>query len=364
MNNRQLLDALGQVEDRYIEAAAPGKQHGKSSRWVRGLAIAACLCLMLAGAVQTLLRFDYLSAGCSAWPGAIVDGTYYYNVAHRGVYCYTPEGESRKLLSTFWEEGWLVNDYGLYYKRGRSLFVRVHETGQTQRLYTAGWLDCTHIGFSLQQDGTVVLTEYNKHTEMRRELLLDGGTGKVLETVLEPTSYDDIFRDAVLPYSDSHFQVGSREVDLVPTGEANRCDLLEDGESILPEGVRISRWASAYFGPNLWLSCEEEEDSLCTYFVLRPDGNDFLITLPNHYYEAGTEDFLFYVDVGVWCLELATGAQWKLEAPEEWAFYSLATDGDDLYSCVPWDDAQTCWRLIYTDGRPSRLELVEGDITP
>ena len=153
-------------------------------------------------------------------------------------------------------------------------------------------------------------------------------------------------------------------MDLIPTGEKYRYDLLENGESILPEGVRATRWSSAYFGPNLWLSCGEEDDSLCTYFVLRPDGGDFLITLPNHLYEAGTEDFLFYVDDGVWCLEIATGEQWKLEPSEEWTFYSLASDGDDLYSCVPWDDAQTCWRLIYTDGKPSGLELVEEDITP
>lgn len=31
--------------------------------------------------------------------------------------------------------------------------------------------------------------------------------------------------------------------------------------------------------------------------------------------------------------------------------------------CVPWDDDQACWRLIYESGRPVSLTLVNGDIT-
>lgn len=259
MKREEISDAMNLLDDDLVESTEKIRKTVRRSpkrTWVKWAAAAACLCLIVAGAINTLLRFDYFTAGCSAWPGTIVNGAYYYKVPHKGVYSYTPGEGSKMLLSAYWEDGWLVNKYGLYYVQGRSLFVREAETGDIRRLYRASLTDSTHIGFTLQQDGNAIVTIYNKHTEIKSELLLDGETGEMLKTVMEPTEYDD---DA-LSYSKANYLVGDRRLQLVPADGGDTCDLLENGKSILPEGITVSRYSAAYYGDNLWFECSGNED--------------------------------------------------------------------------------------------------------
>lgn len=60
-------------------------------------------------------------------------------------------GTSERVLSTFWYDGYAVNGYGIYYLRGETLYVQVHETGERIKLYTAPQ-DCTRLFFSLLGD--------------------------------------------------------------------------------------------------------------------------------------------------------------------------------------------------------------------
>ena len=51
MKSKRILDALGQVDENYIEEAAPDStQKVKKHRWAKWGALAACLCLVLCGA--------------------------------------------------------------------------------------------------------------------------------------------------------------------------------------------------------------------------------------------------------------------------------------------------------------------------
>lgn len=95
----------------------------------------------------------------------------------------------------------------IYYWRGLSLYVRDHETGTRRRLHSASWLECTHIRFELRDDGNVIFIGYNKNTEVRYELLLDGITGKIIDNVMEPVGYDDF----IFAYSEAHQIIGNRE---------------------------------------------------------------------------------------------------------------------------------------------------------
>lgn len=49
MKEKRILNALEQVDEKYIEDAAPAKQKHKKPIWVRWVAAAACLCLVLSG---------------------------------------------------------------------------------------------------------------------------------------------------------------------------------------------------------------------------------------------------------------------------------------------------------------------------
>lgn len=363
-----MIDIIGDAADEHIRDAKAAKR--KTNRWVRWVAAAACFCLVVVGAWNTLDRLDYsfFEAGCGAWPGEIVNGDYYYYVQHKGVMRYTPEGESEHLLHTYWFEEWDVNEYGIYYWWDMSVYVRDHETGTRTKLYTASRQDCTHIRFVLTGDGNVIVTHYNKDKESAYELLLDGCTGEVLETVMEPISYDEA---KYVYYSHTHHIVGDRYIVLEPVDEQkNQFIVTENGENILPDGVLVEKWPE-HFGGALWLAVRSDGSydpgEIARYAVIYPDGRTEIVTLPNHSYYGGTTEYLFTPENNseVLCVEVATGESWLLKADTEADFHDLATDGVYLYTTAPWDHVQTCWKLVYDNsGKPTGLTLISEDITP
>lgn len=391
MNREQLFAAIGETD----EALLAESERRRHSRRAKRLTAAACILLLLVGGVQTLVRLEFLAAGCSAWPGDIVDGVYYYRVAHKGYYRYTPEEGSQLLVHTLFEDGCLVNDYGVYFTLGRSVFVREHETGQLRRLYRVSPLECSHIGISLMSDGTLDLTVYNKWQEWRYDLQLDGKTGAVLSTLMEKTDYGT---DFVQPWR-QHFRVGGQEiaVTLLPEEVTERvereygltlgtlCDLQRDGISLLPEGAYIGEYSGDMLGEYLLVDYFYPQELAQAYqdeqrvLLVTPEGET--VDLPDHSYSGASEGYLYYVDYeaaeqaeaesgrpayAICCYELTSGESWAL-APEQEGYaddlYAFASDGTLLYTSAPWAGEQLCWEITRDDaGRPATLRLISADI--
>ena len=204
MTNEQLSASLSYLGDELLAECGARRQRPKRS-WRTALIKAACIALVLFSGIYVAGRFDYsLGAGCASSPGTIADGRYYYHVRHSGVWCYDPAmGTSERVLSTFWYDGYAVNGYGIYYLRGETLYVQVHETGERIKLYTAPQ-DCTRLFFSLLGDGRIdVRLRFNSYTIHQdkvptdtepnvpswsyndtivwSEYLLDGRTGELLD---------------------------------------------------------------------------------------------------------------------------------------------------------------------------------------
>lgn len=363
MKVENILDAIGAINDEAVQDARAYRRprYSKAIKWA---ALAACFCLVMAGMFDTLNRFDYSFDGgnCAATPGTIVDGVYYYYVPHSGVWSYEPNGVSQKELSTYWFEEWAVNDYGIYYQQGMSVYVRDHETGERHKLYSASQPGCTHIRFELRDDGNIIFVGWNKDNSTRYELLLDGITGELIETVMEPTSYND------LSYSESHKIIGSREIELLAASEDNvLCELTENGMNLLPKGMLVYKYEE-HFGNALWFEVWQENqiDGEKKYVILHPDGETEIVTLPAQYYYGGTTEYLFTTSENceVLCVEVATGESWILEMDAPGDFHDLATDGGYLYTMAPWEEGQTCWKLEYNDeGRPIGIILVNENIS-
>ena len=363
MNAAQFSSALGKVNDKYIMEAITYK-HKKKSGWLKWGAMAACFCLVVAGTLNTLNRFDYSFDGgnCSTAPGTIVNGVYYYYVPHSGIWSYEPNSVSQKQLSTYWFEEWAVNDYGIYYQQGMSVYVQDHETGERRKLHSASQPDCTHIRFELRSDGNIIFTSGNKDNHTRYELVLDGITGEVIETVTEPVSYND------LSYNESHKTLGNREVELLAVSEDSvLCQLMENGVKLLPEEMLVYKYEE-HWGGALWFRVWQEDltDDEMKYAILYPDGKTEIVTLPTQYYCGGTTEYLFTTSENckVLCVEVATGKSWILEMDAPGDFHDLSTDGNYLYTTAPWTDGQTCWELQYNDeGRPVGITLVNENIS-
>ena len=381
MRAEDILDALSGVDDRHITAASCRKK--KFPRWAKALTAAACALLTVTVGIHTLYRFEFLTAGCGAWPGTIVGDAYYYRVPHSGIWKYTATSGAEFLLSTYWEDGTLINDYGLYFDRGRSLYVRPHDTGKVTRLYTAPFTQSSHIGLDLEPDGTVIVTVYNKNEKYYSQLRMDGQTGEILEILSHPTPYHSL----ELLYTQSTFQVGERIVKLEPVAESGLewvpFTLTEDGSSILPEGIFLSQYPvyvgdDLYFdvdGTDEWQNSADAVTTSETVLLVRPDGTTRLLERPRYYYCGGNEKYLFYVDhsaredrdyaSAIGAYEIATGEYWSLSriGGEDIDVYEFTTDGSILHSSCPWDDAQTLWHIVYENGRPAALKLIDADIT-
>jgi len=344
----RLLKALGTVDSRFPEEAMAKPPR---RRWVRVLTAAACLCLVCGAGVGLMLRLGYFAAGCSAWAGTFAEGAYYHTVQHKGLYRWDGTG-NEKVLGAFWYEDWQVNDYGIYYKTRRSLYVQPHE-GKKMKLFTANRTEASHIGFTLYGDD-VVVTVYNKYKERFSEVLIDGCIGEVLETVTPPADYDVLYDGQA--FSHTHLLVGEREI-VLQDGI-----LTENGLPLLTEPV--SRYASRSNG-QVWFTVEETWPESSTWYILRPDGQDRLVTLPAYTCSALARDFAFWVDHDegtVCCGDTRTGENWTLSVDTESEFYELSTDGIHLFSCVPWDDYQRLWQVEYEAGRPVGLTLLDNDI--
>ena len=364
MKMDQFLQVVDELDDKYITEAIQYKR-SRGRRLRKWLTAAACIGILFCVGLDTIQRYEFFMAACGANIGEIVDGTYYYHVKGDGIYSYSPGEGNQKELSTYWYQDYDVNEYGIYYKQGRSLYVQEHETGDRRRLYRAGLFDSSHIGFTLQEDGNVIVTVYNKYKEYQYELLLNGITGKILDTVMERTPYNagDMY------YSRSHFTVGGRTVDLVEVGKANDYDLLENGESILPEGKLVERYSVEYIGDNLWFYVNDFADVTGgeqELFVVRPDGEDEIKTLPFFEVYSGNNTYLFFSEVSsneMWCFDIETQENWTLEVDRDLTLYSVRSDGEYVYSCAPWGDKQILWKLVYDEsGKPVAMKLIEENI--
>ena len=385
MRAEDILNALDHVDPALVEAAGR-KPRLWPKRLRRFAAAAACFSLVLGLGIHTLLRFDYFRAGCSATPGNIVDGTYYFRVAHSGLWRWSEEGGTEKILSTYWYDGALINGYGVYYDRGRSLYVIPHETGKTERLFTAPLGKCSHMGFSLLADGRIDLRVYDKRRQVGSEYLLDGKTGEIRETLQEEVPYD---RFLGKDYSRSILQLGEHVFRLEDQEGDRACRLTLDGETVSLPGVL---WIDPYGSPlgetgeyaALYARTADaggQEDDC--QLLLSSDGTVRILPYGVHFF-TGARGYLYSVDYtfvpadaedpwgepsrlpsGILCYEIATGESWLLTANAELDLYEFVTDGDLFFTCVPWGDEQVAWRLRYDDaGRPTGLTQLSPNVAP
>ncbi|MBQ2902114.1 MAG: hypothetical protein IJE49_09745 [Agathobacter sp.] len=371
MKKMRLFEALGKVDENLIAEASPEnkpKKNSKYIRWAKRLAVAACIGLVIIGAVDTLGRLDYtFKASCGAGLGTIVDGTYYYSEPHKGIFKYTPEAGAELLLHTYWfGEDWAVNEYGIYYRDDMSVYVCDHETGTRTKLYTSDSAENTHMRFQLWQEKNILVTNYNKNTEIVYEVLVDGINGEVLETVMEKTSYDVA---KYTYYSDLHYQVGDREITLEPVNENRDVFIvLENGENILPDDFYVTKYPDLLDG--ILIFTKYTSIDFGTSFVAYSDGTNQVLTFPTNARFSGNDKYLYYPDVfeeTIGCVNARTGESWYLKIENNGKEYNemhnVMTDGEYLYTCGPAGGETALWKLVFNEnGTPIGMSLIDNDI--
>ena len=371
--------AFSHIDDDIIEAVDTLRNRKTRNHWKRWSALAACLCLLVSASIIFFQGFPILGAKSGASLGQLVGGSYYYKTDFN-FYKYTA-GERERLMSTFYvrDVGWLVDDYGLYYIKGRSLYIREHDTGRQRVLYTAE----SELYFRDDSDGLVtgangatiglgladLNDEFGNHYRD-----IDKATGEVVR---------QWGREETMP---QEYRVGELIFTFDYWGEDGMYDLYLDGE---PFFIRSDNEYVAtqltYYGENLLIYyCKYVltwgEQPYGMDWVYAPTGyegnilvkpNGEIVSIPFENYLCGTNDYLIFVGKEspdnpqsqiLYSYNVKTMETVLLYDGEEMYVNYALTDGTWLFAFVPWGKTD-CWKLVYdTAGKLTGLELFEADI--
>ena len=262
--------------------------------------LAVSLILFLSGSGYVLFRLGYFQAG-NEYIGILTKKAYYFEAPRDGIYSYHPGKEPEKRISSFWVEDWDVNETALYYKYGRSLYSLDTENGRKRKLYEATDSRCSHISFSLRDDGDILVNLHDKDEEKVKQILIAGKNGEILH---EMTDF--------LPYLEVESYNDTANVRL-------------DEQSFLPEGAS---------------------------YVL---GYGDTIT--------DVQPYIFYLsDYAIWCLDRETGEAWKMQESDSERIQSACTDGEYFYA-ISIAKSPSVYQIIKNqDGRPVGLQLIDEEI--
>ncbi|MCD8142942.1 MAG: hypothetical protein LUD83_06675 [Clostridiales bacterium] len=352
MKAETLLYAIGEVNEDFVAdaAVAPGRRHP----WMRWAAAAACLCLVVGGGLLWLYQMGYLTASCGGAIGTLVGENYYFHSPHYGI-CVYGEGETTLLVSdlTRWDSAWFADEYGIYYTGAdkRTLYIRIHDTGETEALYVAS-SDWTHAGIEAVTEDGVYFHLYNKEEGVSAVVLVNPRTGDT-ETVNGPESYEDMSVTVL-------YHVGEREI-AVTEQLGNVVSVTENGAAIdLGEQYALG----SLYGDNLYAGdsllfqrwVETEERTVCCCTLLRPDGTNLLIE--DFEVLGGNDDYLFgyaydealgdYDTASLCAYTLDTGTVTLLL--EDYGMEEVEVSGSLLYTTAPWASSTDCYTLSVEQG--------------
>jgi len=401
MNAESISIAIGSIDDDLIEAVdalrgnSAAALRGNSAtalwskrkpdiRWKRWTALAACLCLVVGIAAIFFQGFPILGAKCGGNPGVLINGSYYY-ATDFAFYRYIPDQIRERLISSFFVSkrgGLRVDNYGLYYVKGRSLYVRVHETGASHKLYTAD----KEIWIRYIENGKLTFWLYDKRKlsdEFQPYVCVDVINGEIIweRAIAENEEY------AILDSGNANreYPVGSHIYRIIeienPVTKMYHQELHLDGQPfIVPsENEYIEFWLE-YYDSNLLIQYraysrepgDNYDEALGDYmYILASPGTT--TELPSERYIAGTDDYLFYLVAdapeavtgpfpeSLFSYNVTTGETRLLMAGMD--IYTAVTDGTWFFTNVPWSGRTDCWKLVYDgSGNLIGLELWAGDI--
>lgn len=387
---KKLFRSVTNISDDMIEEAQIGKVKKKSLAWKKWGAVAACLCLIAVGVIarvnhntsrpdnNDLSLSESLGCGTEAQIGGIFDGVFYYCCTDGSFWRYTVGGTSEHLFS----ERVFDRDFteaGIYYTQALRLYFRPYSGEEPRLLYSPSDPETDQVRFSIQDDGSIVLKIYDLRDEAGSlrplgaqradSILIDGETGEILETLYENIPFEEAVANVAYEFQPLH--VGSRTLTCVPeeTEGGVWYDIVENGQSILPEGARASKGIYR-IGNGVLINVYNNPGSSGVFWklYLLPDGREIdlgsgLVFENDVIGEDGRYLLYFYGDGKLGAYDIETGEKWALEMDADIKIAYSATDGTHLYSTYYGSKGITLWELIYDEsGKPVGMKMLSEDI--
>lgn len=316
MREEDVLKAFDAIQDEYLLAANPRKQILRK-RIKKMVSVAAIMVLFIISSLNIADRMDVGRMGCNSILGTVVNGKYYYYKQHKGVFSYDSiSGETRKEISTFVMDSYIVDEYGIYYDYKTSLYVKEHLTGNVRKIFSAGRLNATHINYEFIDDNEdILITIYNMRSERIYQRVINGLTGEDISCYYTDIIYDPIsYEDSSTLYDKEDNEEDNSEI-----------------SSLLSE-LEIADYGNFLEKNNIFLDRETLSDIGIVCGMI----GDNIIYKPKN-----AKDDTFYI------CNIATKDKWQFNFDADVDVYSILVNDDIIYSCAPWLDNQYVWKVVY-----------------
>lgn len=414
MKAQLLLDVIGEARDAYlqeIDRRVARVRHRR--RWRRGGLIAASVILIIGMVLQLGLVFNNgIGARCggSAVGGIAAGGYCYYEIPGDGFFRYSPQEGSLRLTKGSLIDRWFdkrysftANDYGFYYTKGDDIYRIRHGETASEKLYHYDEKVTTPYMYPAGATDIAVDVHYEgRNVGLHNELfIIDGITGERKTTIMNDNSIGQEEIDALRKvlrkedpgspaYDEASDRLNTRPIDFAKSvtytvGGRTLELVLEEGNDWFDYAYRLTEdgepLTDGYVEP---YNVRTAGDSLV--FIIGRDGDiygeDMLIVHPDGTQQivrvgtvgdgttgdesyCFTYDYAFEDDEDFWVISavrISDGEQFELGrfARGEW-FSSVDSDGKYLW--LIFRTHISCYAVVYENGVPTDLTLIDSDIT-
>ncbi len=298
--------------------------------------------------------------------GTIVDNKYYYGIAGKGIYEYTPGGESKRIIkSKDINAVYAINQDGVYQRDGKMIYFYDFETGENRLFFDAGSSDCSHISFDCMTDGNLNIRLHSKEADTTSQMIVETKSGNILLPQTE-----------AVPNADCHWlvytnlNIGNRKItkNIYSTLMGEYAYLEENGKNILPEDTVTDNYSGHKSGDCLVFGLYTQDYAQQRgLLLLRADGNDETVDIPYHYQWAIYGNYAYsisnYQYSELQCIDINTGESWILNDETDITATEITTDGNHIYTRDYHAKDQSCWEIIKDEtGKPVKAVLVTEKI--
>ena len=190
-NTEKLLNALNGVDDSYLLEVDKRIRAVKTTKRATLSSIAAVFVLVIGSFAFMISNTAWGNARYNVY-GESAGGYFYYEIPYKGIYRYSPGGESELLVkvkrSQYYD--FLVNDIGLYYMPDdKSIHMIPHNSDEADIFFED--VDSNYLNMYKYNSTDLLLhLDYSKDSIIhQKQIVVDGKTGKEESVVFEEIIY-------------------------------------------------------------------------------------------------------------------------------------------------------------------------------
>lgn len=404
MTNEQILfEIIGEINDEHIEEVdrkIRTVKHRKTTAFASLTAVFVIIAVAIVPLIYMLM--SPLGAGANAGHslyGVTAGGCFYYEMPNDGIYRYTPQGESVKLVDIKLKHYWYdftANEQGLYYTINEQPVVyKIALNSDTPQVL---FEDKSAVSLSISYyDNTSIEIFTSKNSEdyadfASREFVIDTTTGEEKFTIFEYSSHInyDVYEDPYVDhdtadenaYTDTTYTVeevtyrlGTRTIKAIErTGGG--FTLSENGNTLLKRVDIVDYIPVKATSDFIVFSLGKGGttlDPVWHYYIARANGVDTRVLSTYASVPEGDDNHFYYIDYddNLICIDVRTGETSTLLSESDLSYKDLYSDGRYIYICTYNGESSAkrlktppvCYEIIKdATNTPKELRIIDDNI--